>query len=110
MLTDAQKAAKKRYRENNPEAYKASCKRQSLKRGPDYWRKVRYGISQEDYDRMVSDQEGKCAICCEEAKLHVDHDHATKKVRGLLCVKCNTAIGKLDGHLEAAIKYLSACN
>jgi hypothetical protein len=65
-----------------------------------------YGISSEDYSNMLTAQYGKCAICGTNesairktsGRVHdlcVDHCHTTGKVRGLLCVNCNVAIGKL---------------
>ncbi len=69
-----------------------------------------YGLSLEDYDRMVEGQNGQCAICGEVTdKLHIDHDHSTNKVRGLLCVLCNTALGKFKESKEIlmqAIEYV----
>lgn len=57
----------------------------------------KYGISVEEYDEMLAGQGGKCAICNRSEtiarRLAVDHCHATRRVRGLLCYKCNTAIG-----------------
>ncbi len=50
-----------------------------------------------DYDRMFEAQNGVCAICDEarpeERTLHVDHDHETGVIRGLLCFRCNNALG-----------------
>jgi hypothetical protein len=74
----------------------------------------RYGISREEYDKMLDQQDGKCAICRKsevstyqrgttEGKLMalaVDHCHATGKVRGLLCSKCNRAIGLFEDDSE----------
>lgn len=64
------------------------------------------------YKRMYASQDGACAIC--EAKrepmgLVIDHNHATGKVRGLLCNACNIGIGHLKDSpdvLEAALQYL----
>jgi hypothetical protein len=53
----------------------------------------RYGIGQAEVDEMLAAQSGKCAICCRPNPGHVDHDHATGKVRGLLCFNCNQALG-----------------
>jgi Recombination endonuclease VII len=61
--------------------------------------KRKYGLSLEDYERMFAAQGGVCAICLEtrpeERTLHVDHDHETGAIRGLLCFRCNNAIGDL---------------
>lgn len=71
-----------------------------------------YGITIEQYEQMYERQGGRCAICrgTNNGKpLSVDHDHKTKKVRGLLCVNCNHAIGKLCDDpdiMRAAIRYL----
>lgn len=70
-----------------------------------------YNMSKEEYDKLFEKQTGKCAICFSESKtkLCVDHSHATGKVRGLLCKKCNSAIGLLQDNTEflyRAIKYL----
>jgi hypothetical protein len=62
---------------------------------------------------MLADQDGGCAICGdpspEQGSLHVDHDHATGRVRGLLCVSCNNALGAFRESFEtfrAAADYL----
>lgn len=61
-----------------------------------------YGVSPDDYDQLLAEQYGGCAICGSRVgnkrtlSLHVDHDHATGVVRGLLCGRCNTALGMLD--------------
>lgn len=56
----------------------------------------KYGITAEDYNRMLAAQGCVCAICGKPEKgkrLAVDHCHATGRVRGLLCMNCNRAIG-----------------
>lgn len=77
----------------------------------------KYNLTLEDYTNMYNKQEGKCAICKSHhelltdrhSQLKVDHCHATGKVRGLLCNKCNLGLGHfLDNvdSLHSAINYL----
>lgn len=72
----------------------------------------RYNITLDEYDRMLETQGGTCAICHQAPngrRLDVDHDHTTGKVRGLLCIYCNRAIGLLHDDPElckTASKYL----
>ena len=89
----------------NPEAFRRSQRTHRL-------RKI-YGIDQAEYDAMFERQGGRCAICRRPPKsgrrLHVDHDHDTGKVRGLLCMPCNVFIGWIAEDvivLKRAIAYL----
>lgn len=74
----------------------------------------KFNICEKQYKTMLLSQKGRCYIC-KEKEIHnrhlaVDHCHKTKKVRGLLCRKCNSAIGQLNDDivlLKRAIKYLS---
>lgn len=53
------------------------------------------GISDEEYAELLEVQDGHCALCMAEPKtrrLHVDHDHRTGAVRGLLCHRCNRVV------------------
>ena len=91
----------KKYRDNNKDKIKNS---KLL---------TRYGITLDDFNKMLKSQDNKCAICLQKLKLgrstHVDHCHSTNKVRGLLCVKCNLALGLLKDNVEALdriYKYL----
>jgi hypothetical protein len=86
---------------------------QLLTRG--YGMKHRHGLTLEQYDAMLAAQGGVCAICGEppthgiNKKLHVDHNHKTEVRRGLLCMKCNHAIERLETHPdwhEKALAYL----
>jgi hypothetical protein len=72
-----------------------------------------YGITLEEYDAKLAEQGGVCGICEREPNpdisLHVDHDHETGAIRGLLCFPCNQAIGSLREDpflLRAAADYL----
>ena len=75
------------------------------------YRFAKYGIDKEQYDIMILDQNDKCGICKKELhnEIHIDHDHATGKVRGILCGKCNKGLGQFDDNVEFlrnAINYL----
>lgn len=75
-----------------------------------YHLKRRYGITAADADAMLAAQGGLCAICRTAAAAHVDHDHLTGKVRGLLCFNCNGGLGQFRDRvdvLEAAVGYLN---
>ena len=82
--------------------------------------KRKFGITLEDYNRMLKSQNNRCAICNRKSNNHrlykhldVDHCHTTGKVRGLLCHGCNAGIGSLQDDvelLEKAIAYLGEMN
>ena len=78
------KANMRRWRERDPEGFKLAGRRSRLKE---------YGLTLEDYDRMVLNQRSRCVICQQVKPLVVDHDHATGKVRALLCQLCNSMLG-----------------
>jgi len=65
-------------------------------------RKYRYGITKNDFMKLKDKQFGLCTICYEklpeDKKIHVDHDHETGKVRGLLCPRCNIAVGIFENN------------
>lgn len=72
-----------------------------------------FGLTPDDDDRMLAEQGGGCAICGRTPKpgkhLHVDHDHETGRVRGLLCFGCNVGVGSLqhdERRIQRAIAYL----
>lgn len=101
----------KRYREKNPQVYKASERRQALRR---------FNMTPEEYDEKWYEQEGLCAICRQgetatEKKtgavrlLAVDHCHESGDHRGLLCSRCNTALGLMQDNpdrLRLAADYI----
>ena len=74
-----------------------------------------YGITTIEFAGLVMAQGGRCAICREAPagkELAIDHDHATGKVRGLLCANCNLALGLLHDDpklMLSAVEYLR-CN
>lgn len=97
-------ARQKRYWHNNEGHRARAAFRHKLKT---------YGVTTEQYFEMLDNQEGNCGICGdllgEGRNVHVDHDHATGNVRGLLCNGCNTGIGALKDQpkiLQAGVEYL----
>jgi hypothetical protein len=83
--------------------------------GKAYRLKYRHGISIEQYDQMLEAQDHKCAICQQYPRgnlknpWHVDHDHSSGKVRGILCHSCNTGLGNFNDNpeiLKRALGYL----
>lgn len=96
--------------------HKAEYRKADPEKAFDKELRTRYGITKEDYYRMLSEQDGKCAICFSDKpgsthhkRFCVDHNKTTGKVRGLLCIKCNTGIGLLQEspeNLFSAFNYL----
>jgi hypothetical protein len=94
------KTQQKRYRTQNSERHKF------------YKVFKKYGITADDYSRMMDEQDGVCKICGQEEssrhqnggvkKLAIDHCHATGKVRGLLCERCNQVLGRLRDDSDIA--------
>ena len=75
----------------------------------EYHLRRRYGIGQADVDAMVAAQGGLCAACRQDEPAHVDHDHVTGEVRGMLCFLCNQALGNVRddiGRLRGLARYL----
>lgn len=104
---DCKVAYNRAYRQANKEQVYEIERKSKIKKA--------YGISVEDYDRMLKEQGGGCAICgttvpSERTRYFtVDHCHATGKVRGLLCTKCNRGLGMFNDHiqrLQSAADYL----
>ena len=97
-----------------------ACNKASVRK---YNIKAKYGIEASDVEVMLEEQNHKCDICCKPIELSlndqgsnydsracVDHDHETKKIRGILCVLCNMGLGKFKDDicsLERAIEYLN---
>ena len=81
-----------------------------------YTLRYNYGLTPEQYDTMFQVQGGVCAICKnppqddKKRRLVVDHCHATEKNRGLLCIKCNNTLERLESipnWQERAYEYLA---
>lgn len=102
------------------ERWRANHKEKRREIDRNYHRLQRFGITKEEFDQMLLEQNGVCAICKKPetriyfktkriADLAVDHNHATDDIRGLLCSRCNCGLGMfLDNPdlLLAAIDYL----
>lgn len=107
----------KNWIKNNPEKHKSHCKKSTYKSHL----KNKWGLSLEDFERLLDSQNGVCKICKksettfdsktkEIKRLTVDHCHKTNAIRGLLCCKCNFGIGYFNDSIENlknAIEYLS---
>ena len=89
----------RRWFASNPSRVKIYGQRTRLKK---------YGITPSDYQTLLDAQGGTCAICereCPTGKaLSVDHDHHTGFVRGLLCIKCNRALGLLSDDIDRLLR------
>ncbi len=75
----------------------------------DYHLRRRYGITQADCDSLVAAQGGVCALCQKLKPEHVDQDHVTGRVRGVLCSCCNQGLGSFRddvASLRAAADYI----
>jgi hypothetical protein len=84
-----------------PDKLRGACKKCERKRNV----KRDFGINPEEYDKMKKE----CSICRSKRILHIDHDHLTGRVRGILCVNCNIGLGNFRDNielLERAIIYL----
>lgn len=104
--------AHKIYRANGGQEKEKENRRLRKLADPNYSKnssyKTRYGITADDYDRMLKEQDGKCKLCNKEEhvrgttpdkkpkRLAVDHCHKTGKVRGLLCHNCNVMLGQYE--------------
>ena len=93
------------------------CKTCSDERGKQYYKSTyrfsRYGLTKEEFEQMIDSQDNTCPICRKtlDNEIHIDHCHTSKKVRGILCGKCNKGLGQFEDDitvLQNAIKYLEA--
>lgn len=112
-----QAAQAKAWKKTNPERAKACAKAWQDGNVPRRFARilrVLYAITVEDWARMFNAQSGRCAICAAELLFdrttHVDHCHTTKRVRGLLCARCNKGLGAFADRpevLRAAAVYVA---
>lgn len=104
------KLCKKTWRANHRKKFPEKAKRRDFENDL----QKHYGISIEQYMDMHKAQKGRCACCGKhrssfKRRLHVDHDHKTGRIRGLLCTQCNPGIGYFQHSVERlkqAIQYL----
>lgn len=89
-----------KYRKENPEKIRDTKLRQA------------YGVGSDYFDAKLKEQGGVCAVCRRNVKsiwrgkethMALDHDHTTKEPRGVLCIKCNRALGLLEDNHQSII-------
>jgi hypothetical protein len=76
-----------------------------------YHLRRRYGIGADEFDALLEAQSGVCAICGRPDPEHVDHDHESGAVRGILCFNCNGGLGQFgddQDRLVSAVAYLDS--
>jgi hypothetical protein len=110
-------AKNKEYREKNKEyikAYRKQNREKERQQQADYKRQKKYGISPEEYNYMIKKQNNKCKICLVDflydkhsTKPFIDHCHTTNKVRGLLCLHCNTGLGYFKDQISTLTKTIN---
>ncbi len=102
---------KRRRKAANPEKYSKEHREWMVQK--------KYGITQQDYLRMLNEQDNKCLICSTSLssgsgvkdKPHIDHNHTTGAVRGILCGACNLLVGRVENNAELIQKcsaYISS--
>jgi hypothetical protein len=108
----------RQWQQDNPErfkAYQAEYRQRPERRRAmrDLYYRRTYGVSADEVDERLADQNGRCAICGTQperlASMHLDHDHDAGHLRGLLCVSCNQGLGQFRDDpalLLRAIVYL----
>lgn len=122
---ECQKAASRQWTRNNAERVRernAQRSREQKQRDHRQWWLKLYNLTPDQYAELLVGQDGVCAICLqsetyidartgEPRRLAVDHDHASGAVRGLLCGRCNRALGQFNDSIDVvqrAADYLRA--
>jgi hypothetical protein len=101
-ITAQQREYKRQWR-NTPDGkrrVKLYDSRRNKQWSKDWYIRTTYGLSREQVNQMRFDQWGLCAACSEplgdnSRNTHIDHNHTTKQLRGILCQRCNQALGLL---------------
>lgn len=109
------------YKESrNKDVHTGACKECVCKRANQWYENNKdryllrvYGITEKEFEDKISHQSGRCAICSSiftsTKHTHIDHNHTTGKVRGLLCSRCNHLLGHAKESLQTlqnAVEYL----
>lgn len=121
--TESQKKYRREYmrlwREKNRDKHNATARKSHEKNKHKHigearsrWLMSRYNMTENDYSVMLLNQNNKCLICGKNhidtiKGLHIDHDHNTEKIRGLLCSKCNGSLGWYEKYKVEIETYLN---
>ena len=90
--------------------YEDNYEKELLRSRKKSWNYQGFDLEHDEHERMMVEQNHCCKICGNRSTLHVDHDHQTGKVRGLLCPPCNKGLGHFKDNVEIlqkAIDYLN---
>ena len=106
------------WKKESVKEYKRAYDKKHFNKNKNNYLKKMHGLTLDEFNEMLKSQDGKCAICGDLSKederhFAVDHDHKTGENRGILCHKCNMAVGlfKDDPALfQSAITYLKSFN
>lgn len=82
----------------NPREYRNAWNAANRDKTRSHWLRTKYGITLEDFNRMVENQGGVCKICKGpfQPRAEVDHSHHTGTVRGILCSSCNSRVRDVE--------------
>lgn len=111
---DGMNRKQREYRKNNPEKFKRYHEQRKDKHkawARKNWLIKKYGLTEEQYNHLLTVQEGKCAICkrdFNEETPKIDHCHERGDNRGLLCQRCNLILGYLEKQLHDNVEILNA--
>jgi len=113
LVREANIARARKWREENLERFQANQRRmrstpEAKLRARAGHLKRKFGMTVEQYDVMLAAQGGGCCICGrpprDDISLHVDHDHSTGMIRGILCFRCNNALADFQEDPALLIK------